>query len=990
MKTIVVAIVALAVGAAAGSAAELVPGTTIHGFSVRSVTDLPEVKGRLVRMTYEKNGADLAWLDRDDDNKTFAIIFRTIPDDDTGVAHIIEHSVLCGSEKYPVKRPSVELVKSSLYTFLNAMTGADRTMYPVSSRNDASFLNLVDVYLDAVFHPLSVKNPLLFRQEGWHYEINGERGMGGRNGVLTRNGVVLSEMKGNYYASPEGLASCRIAKMLFPDNCYGFDEGGDPDRIPDLTFEKYKEFYFRHYHPSNARIFLDGCVDMPAMLAKLDSFLSAYGRREMDAPIPLQKPVAAEQSMPYDIGEDDSVADKTILMDGWVCGTWRDREDLLALEVMADALTDSSEAPIKKALLDKGLCEDVDFTFDGIRAQKCGFLFVKNVKDGMADEVRRTVRETMERVVENGLDRRRIAALVDRHEFRDREHDAGRYPRGLVNAYDACDLWLYGGDPADAFKTEHLYKSLRERIPQGWFENLLKRKILDNPHHAKLTMTPSKTLGVERRRAQKAELAATLARWSEEELARVKAEAREFEAFQKKDDSPEDLAKLPALSLSDIPEKGPVPEWTETDAGGMRVFRVKTSANGIAYLDLYFELRGCSREELSDAAILAEALGELPTAKRGLQELKNELDANLGRFDADVKVFARPGDAKHAKAYLVVHVSALESRLGEIARLVPEVLLETSFDAKLTGDFVKRRRLSIEQSIAGDDRTSYALLRTAASQSVWGAVRECFGGISFLRRVQAVDDSFGEDGDDFCRRLSSLSGRVFARCGLSAFVSDNIEVGWLEEMFARFPHGAAVPDAAIRPMPTRREGFRTNGKIAGTAKASFPGVYTGSNHVGARMLTYDYLWNEIRLLGGAYGVYFNIGQTGLARYASWSDPNPVRSFGVYDRSGDVLRKLVQGSPSLDKYIIGAVSDTEPYLTPRMEMSLAAALVLSGRTPSDKQRFRREILHTTKADLMRFADTLDTLTNSPAICVVGGTALIDACTNLLDKVESIAR
>ena len=1004
MKNAMIAAAALAVGTAAGGAVELVPGATLHGFSVRSVTSLPEVKGRLVRMTYEKNGADLAWLDRDDDNMTFAIMFRTVPDDDTGVAHIIEHSVLCGSEKYPVKEPFVEMLKSSFSTYLNAWTASDCTTYPVCSRNKADFLNLTDVYLDAVFHPLSVKSPLQFRQEGWHYEINGEWGTGNGerlarrslgegggtgNGELTRNGVVMSEMKGSF-GNPRRLARHEVDRLLFPDNCYGRCSGGYPASIHDLTFEKYKEFYFRHYHPSNARIFLDGRVDLPAMLAKLDSFLSAYGRREIDAPIPLQKPVSAEKTIQYEIGEDDSAADKTILMDGWVYGTWRDREEALALDVLSDALADSNEAPIKKALLGKGLCEDVDFRFDGSEAQMCAFLFVKNVKDGKADEVRRTVRETLGRIVAEGLDRRRIAALIDRSEFYEREQDTGGFPRGLVNVYNARGLWLYGGDPADAFRTEHLYKSLRERISQGWFESLLKRAILDNPHYAKLTMTPSTTLGAERRRAEKAELAAILAKWSKEELSRVKEEARALEDFQTKGDSPEDLAKLPALSLSDIPEKGPVPEWAEADAGGTRVFRVKTSANGIAYLDLYFELRGCSREELSDAAILADALGDLPTAKRGLQELKNELDANLGRFDAGVKAFARQGDAKNSKAYLVVHVSALESKLGEIARLVPEVLLETSFDAKLTGDLVNQRRRSIEQSIAGGRAYHYASLRAAASQSALGSAKECLGGISFLRRLQAVDDSFENCGEAFCRRLSSLSERVFARRGLTAFVSDNVEVNWLETVFARFPQGAPSPDVAILPMPARREGFRTTGKIAGTSKASFPGVCTGSGRVAARMLSLGYLWSEIRVLGGAYGGQFGIDTSGLSRYASWNDPNPARTFGVYDRSGDALRKAVRESPSLDKYIIGTVAGTEPYLTPSVEMSSAAALALSGRTPDDVQRLRSEMLHTTKAELMRFADTLDSLTNSPAICVVGGTAQVDACTNLLDKVESVAR
>ena len=986
MKTL--AMTALfAATAAAGSAVELAPGATLHGFSVRSVTALPEIKGRLVRMTYEKNGADLAWLDRDDDNKTFAIAFRTIPDDDTGVPHIIEHSVLCGSEKYPVKEPFVELLKSSFSTFLNAMTSSDFTAYPVSSRNGADFLNLMDVYLDAVFHPLSVNSPMQFRQEGWHYEIRGERGA--ENGELVRNGVVYSEMKGAF-SKIRRLASHELGRLLFPDNSYRFSSGGDPEFIPDLTFEKYKAFYFRHYHPSNARIFLDGRVDISATLAKLDSYLSAYDRREMDTSVPLQKPVAAQKTMQYEIGADDSPADKTILMDGWVCGTWRDREESLALDVLTDALADSNEAPVKKALLEKGLCEDVDFGFSDGKEQHVASLFVKNVKDGKVDEVRRTIRETLERIVADGLDHRRISALIDRHEFRDREMDTGRTPRGLVYAFNACGQWLYGGDPADALKTGALYKSLREKVSQGWFESLLKRVILDNPHHAKLTMTPSKTLGEERSRAERAKLAAILAKWTPEELAQVKAEAKDLEAFQKKEETPEDLAKLPMLSLKDIPEKGPAPEWTKADANGTPVFRVKTSANGIAYLNLYFELRGCSREELSDAALLAEALGDLPTAKHGLQELKNELDANLGRLGAGVESFARPGDAKNAKAYLVVHVSALESKLGEIVRLVPEVLSETLFDAKLTGDFVTQRRRSVEQSISGISGRYFATLRAAASQSVAGSIEECFNGISRLRRLQDVDDSFGERGGDFCKGLSALAERIFVRRALTAFVSDNVETGWLEGLFAKFPHGASVQAVAIEPLPARGEGFRTTSKIAGTAKASFPGVCTGAGRVAARLLSFDYLWNEIRVLGGAYGSRFNLGTTGLARYASWNDPNPARTLGVYDRSGDALRKAVKELSSIDKYIIGAVSDTEPYLTPSVEMSSAAELVLSGRTQDDLQRLRREMLRTTKPDLLRFADTLDSLAKSPAICIVGGAAQIEGCANILEKVEPVTR
>ena len=988
----------LACGMAGG---ELAPGVSMNGFTVKSVTDLPEVKGRLVRMSYDKNGADLAWLDRDDDNKTFAIVFRTIPEDDTGVAHILEHSVLCGSEKYPVKEPFVELLKSSFSTFLNAFTSSDWTAYPVCSRNNADFLNLMDVYLDAVFHPLSVKSPLPFRQEGWHYEVKREEGRGKREegrvesggvesgGVLTRNGVVLSEMKGAF-GTPERLAHHELYRLMFPDNCYGFVSGGDPASIHKLTFEKYKDFYRRHYHPSNARIFLDGRVDLPATLAKLDSYPSAYPRTDVNTAVPLQKPVRTEKTIQYEIGADDSAADKTFLLEGWVIGTFRDRETRLAFDVLSDVLAGSNEDPLAKALLENGLCEDVRLGVGGAE-QLTATLQVKNAKDGKADEIRRIVRETFERLAKDGLDHARLNAVIDRHEFNDREKDSGGFPRGLLFFEDALDQWLYGGDPAEAFRSAHLYASLRFKVGQGWFEKFLRKTLVDNPHHVKLTMTASKTLAEERRNAEKAELAAIQAKWTSAEREKVLAECKALEAFQNKVDSPEDIAKLPMLSLKDIPELGPTPESTTETVGGVKVIRAKTAANGIAYLDLYFGLSGCSAEELSDAAILAGVLEELPTAKRSVLELKNALDAGLGRFVAEVRSFAKPGDAQSAKAYLVVRVSALESKLDEIVRLVPEVLLETSFaDTRLMGDLIKQRRRAIERGTMGISGRIYAARRAAASQSVRGMMEEQYAGLAHLRRVQDIDDSFATNGAAFCERLAALAKRVFVRGAITACLSDNTPTAWLEGLFAKFPQGKAGVCADMAPLPARREGFRTAGRIGSAAKASFPMAHSGSGRVAAKMLSLDYLWNEIRVRGGAYGGGFLLRPEGDARYLSWNDPNPARSLGVYDKSGDALRKMVQDEPSVDKYIISTVSDTEPYETPSVETTHAAELILSGRTPDDLQKLRREMLCTTKDDLLRFADTLDSLTNSTSICVIGGAAQLEGCTNILDSVESIAR
>lgn len=960
-------------------------GTRCQGFTVTSVTDLPEVPGRMVRMIYAQNGAELVWLDRADDNKTFAIAFRTIPEDDTGVAHILEHSVLCGSEKYPVKEPFVELLKGSFATYLNAWTASDCTMYPVCSRNEADFLNLMDVYLDAVFHPMSVKSPLPFRQEGWHYEFDGE-------GALIRNGVVLNEMKGAF-ANPDRLVYHELNRLLFPDNAYRFVSGGDPAAIPALTFDGYKDFYTRHYHPSNARIFLDGRVDLEAVLARLNGVLAPYGRRAVQTAVPLQKPVQAEKTIAYEIAADDSEKDKTILAEGWVIGTFRERETRLAFDVLSDALAGSNEDPLKKALLRKGLCEDVRLSVGGCE-QTTAMLVIKNARDGQQETIRRLVRETVEKLAADGLSHARLHALLDRHEFNAREKDYGGFPRGLAFLGEALDQWLYGGDPAEAFRSDALYASLRAKVAEGWFEAFLKRTLLTNPHHVRVMLVPSKTLAEARQKAEKEELAERAASWSEAEREQVKKEAAELASFQKRADRPEDLAKLPRLALKDIPEKGPVPQYEIQTIGPARVIRARTSAHGIAYAELYFDTADfLAPEAFSDVAVLADLLGELPTETRDVLTLKNDLNASLGRFETDVRVMSEPGVRDRARACLVVRVSALTSKMEEMVRLVPDVLKTTSLTEKnLVGDLVKQRRRAYERATAGISGRLFAARRAAAGLSRRGELEEWSAGLAHIRRLQETDDAFEKTGAAYCARLAELRARVLG-CPVTVCVSDNVPtdvVRRLLEPFAGAAQRGRVVTQGFSAFPVRREGFRTAGRVGSAAKGAFLERYTGADLVAARLLSLGYLWQEIRVRGGAYGGNFRVRADGEAGYLSWNDPSPARSLTIYDQTGAALRRVAKEETSLDKYIISAVAGTEPYETPSVETTRAAELVLSGRTPQDLYRRRREMLQTSPADLLRFAETLDRLAESKAICIIGGAAQLEAGTNVVDVVESIMR
>ena len=959
-------------------------GEKVSGFAVRSITDLPDVNGRLVRMEYVKNGADLAWLDRDDDNKTFAISFRTLPDDDTGVPHIIEHSVLCGSAKYPVKEPFVELLKSSFSTFLNAWTSSDCTMYPVCSRNQKDFLNLVDVYMDAVLNPLSVRSPQAFRQEGWHYELDKP------DGELKRNGVVFSEMKGAF-ADPERRLYQEMSRLLYPNTTYGHVSGGDPAAIPSLTFEKYKAFYERFYHPSNARIFLDGKMDVRALLAKLDVFLAPYERKAVDAQVKFQWPVSAERTFDYAIGPGEKAEGKVFMSTGWVCGRFDEREKRIALDVLTDVLAADNASPLKKALIDAKLCEDVSFGID-THAQIGAMLKVKGVKKEDVEAVRTTIRETLARLAGEGLDHVRIAALLDRAEFHDREKDTGSFPRGLAYCWDATSIWHYGGDPADAFRNSAIFASLREKISSGWFEKLLKECFIDNPHKAKLTMLPSVTLADEIRAAERKELDAIKDGWSHEELESVLEECRALEKHQAEPDRPEDLAKLPKLSIADVSEKGRFVSREIVKEGGVTIVYPHTQASGVLHAECHFSASDFTAEELADLPVLSLVLGELRTSKHSLEELRNIREGRLGRFDVGTRVYSPPKSGE-ARPYFSVQVSALESRAEDALTFVSEVLRDTVFDdAGTIAKLVKQNRLSRERSANGIGGYAFARRRAAAQLTSGGAVSEIFDGIAQIRHLQALDKSLAGNGPDYAKRLAGLAAKLFTRDRLVVCLADNIPISWATRLAESFPQGTVGAPCEIKPFPLKKEGFRTLGTISGAAMVAHPASYPydGSAVVAARILSLDHLWDEIRVKGGAYGGAFRVSPDGDAQWMSWNDPKPARSLGVYAGCGKFIKKFADGSDPLDRYIVSAVASTEPYMTASFETSQAVSLWLSGRTPADQQRLRSEMLKTTKDDLRAFAAKLDAMFPASATCVVGGQQPLETCTNVLDHVEALAQ
>ena len=956
----------------------------IHGFKVDYAQELPEIGATLWRMKYQKNGADLIWLERNDDNKTFAIAFKTIPSDDTGVFHILEHSVLNGSQKYPVKEPFVELLKGSMATFLNAFTAPDWTMYPLSSRNPQDFLNLVDVYLDAVFHPLSITDPHAFRQEGWHYEMDSA------DDSLKCNGVVYNEMKGAF-ASYESVLGYELNRLLFPDNCYGCESGGHPDHITELTYENYLASHHRFYHPSNARIVLDGNMDINAVLAKLDSFLCEYDMLAVDSDIPYQSPVTPEEHTAYyEIGPEEDDANKAILAKGWVFGDYSESEKNLGFSILADVVAGTNESPLPKALLEAGLAEDVILSSMTGMQQSYATLTLRNVDPEKKDEIWNRVDEVLKTLVDEGLDRKRLYSALSRMEFRMREKDYGRMPSGIVYAMTAVESWLYGGDPSQNLCIDAVFASLRKKIDEGWFEELLKEALIGNAHRAKLCLLPSKTLGEEKRRAEEERLAGIKTELSSADVDKIIGDFKLLRQRQEAEDTKEQLDTLPKLSVSDIPTECKTVPQNIASVDGVTVLHQPLKTGGITYLNMYFSLSDMTLEELSKITFMTSLIGQSATENHSAIELQSELQGKLGRFSASTSVTAKIGQTKEATPYLTVKLSLLESSKPDAVCLTDEVLNRSDFsDTAFVYNILRQNRLSMEQQIAmrGD---SIALIRAASSKSAMGALTEATQGISMLRYLQSSDNSFDDNKDEICTELAALAKTVFKKDRLTLSVTGEYDEAWLKEMIGILscaPMGDAV---TYEPRKVSREGFIIPAEIGFAAKSSnlinLGSKCSGAAKVASQLMTYDYLWNDIRVKGGAYGTHMTARANGDVSLTSYRDPSPSRSLVSFDKAGEVLRDFSENGGDVEKYIISTVAAIEPVLTPRAEGERAAELYFAGIGSDYLQKERNEILGTTNAQLYAFGKILDDICKASGICIVGGKNVIDACD--LDTVEAI--
>ena len=947
---------------------------TIHSFRLLKQQTVPEIDAKGYAFVHEKSGARLFFLENDDDNKVFSISFRTTPADDTGVAHIVEHSVLCGSRKYPLKEPFVELVKGSLNTFLNAMTFPDKTMYPVASRNDKDFQNLMDVYLDAVFYPVMKETPEIFQQEGWHYEIESAAE------PLRYSGVVYNEMKGAL-SSPDDVLENKVMLSLYPDTTYGFESGGDPDAIPTLTYEGFCAFHSRYYHPSNSYIYLYGALDIEEKLAYLDrEYLSSFNRIEPHSEIALQKPFGemVRQEAAYSISEGEKESEKTFLALSWLVGEADDAEAMLALDILQHALLQTEAAPLKKALMDAKIGKDVSSSFEDALRQPYMSLIVTGSEAERADELCSLTEKELRRLVDDGIDKTLLEASINRLEFKVREADFGTSPKGLVYNIKIMNSWLYDADPALYLYYEELFQRMREGLKGRYFEEVLEKRLLKNTHRSLVVLKPSKTLSAERDKALAEALEKKKQSFTSEEIEGIVEMNKRLKERQESPETPEALATIPLLALSDIRREVEKLPLVEREIEGCKTLFSDVFTNKIAYINLWFDAQGVPQEHIPYIYLLTGLLDAVDTESHTYAELSNISNLHTGGISYENSAIARTGEPDSCLPLFRVRARAFVRKLPELFSFLAEVLTESKFtDKKRLEELCGQCRAVLEARVMSASQRSMAA-RIASYLSPAGAYNEQ-AMLSFYSFVADITDHFDERFEELSRTLASLLPLVFTQGGLTIGVTlSEDEYGAFAEEAQKFcrrlPQEKAKPQRYSFDVRAKNEGILSSSRVQYVGKAAnflrLGFSYTGSMDVLETILRYDYFWTKIRVQGGAYGAFTQISRVGTLFFSSYRDPNLKETLDVFDKTSDYLASFDVSDREMVKFIIGTISTLDVPLTPQLKGSVAQDRFFRQLTDADRQKTRDEILATRQEDIRALAAVVDACMKENILCVFG--------------------
>ena len=951
-------------------------------------------KGTLLR--HKKSGARIALIENTDENKVFYIAFRTPVDDSTGVPHIIEHTVLCGSDAFPVKDPFVELAKGSLNTFLNAMTYADKTIYPVASCNEKDFQNLMHVYLDAVFHPNIYKYEEIFKQEGWHYELESE------DGKLTLNGVVYNEMKGAF-SSPESVLDRMILNSLFPDTTYANESGGDPEVIPSLTYEQYLDFHRRYYHPSNSYIYLYGDMDMVEKLEWIDEhYLSNYDLQPVDSQIRLQnafdKPIEIVKD--YPIASSESEKDNSYLSYNMVVDTILSKEHYLAFDVLDYALLSAPGAPLKQALLDAGIGKDIMSSYDNSILQPIFSIVAKNANVEDKERFVSIIKAELNKLISNGIDEKALLAGLNSAEFRYREADFGSYPKGLIYGLQCMDSWLYDDkEPFLHLEAGETFAYLRKQLEQhtGYFEKLAKQWLSDNTHASLVIIRPKKGMTAEQEQKLEKQLADYKATLSEEQLHQLVEETAHLKEYQSVPSPKEDLEKIPLLGRSDMKKEPMSLSNEEMSLAHLPVVWHDLPTNGIHYVSLMFRLDQISEEELTMLGVLKAVLGYVDTEKFSYSELANEINLYTGGISSTLSYYVNQKETKDQTAYYEVRFKVLEQNLSKAMDLVCEILSGTRLedDKRLQEILAQvKSRLEMSMTTAGH---SVSAVRAMSYFSPAGKFNDAVGGIELYHTIADYEEHFDEKKEQLKAILSDLIRRIFVTDGLLVSVTaakcgaELIEKE-LEKLAAVLPKQADEKKQLQMTFEQRNEGFKDAAQIQYVSRAGnfrrHGYDYTGALRVLRVIMNYDYLWLNIRVQGGAYGCMSGFTKAGDTYFSSYRDPNLTKTNEIFEGIPKYVHDFTADERDMTKFIIGAVSEMDTPLTPANRGNRSMTAYLTNVTYEDLCRERKEVLEAQPEDIRALEGLLSSVLAEQNICVIGNEDLLTKEKSLFTHLEDL--
>jgi len=949
-------------------------------------------KGYIFR--HKKSGARVALISNDDDNKVFYIGFKTPPTDETGVPHIIEHTVLCGSEKFPVKDPFVELVKGSLNTFLNAMTYPDKTVYPVASCNEQDFKNLMDVYMDSVLHPNILKYEEIFKQEGWHYELED------MDAPLTINGVVYNEMKGAY-SSPDEMLQNAIYKSLFPDNTYGKDSGGNPEYIPELTYEEYLNFYKKYYHPANSYIFLYGDCDMKERLEWLDKeYLSAYDEIKVESQIALQAPFKEVKNVvdKYPIASEETEEDNTYLAYSKVVCDISDKTLRQAFAVLDYVLVSAPGAPVRQALIDAGIGQDVYGSFDDGTLQTTFHVCAKNANTSDKERFVEIIENTLKDIVTNGINKTSVQAAINSSEFRFREADFGSYPKGLLYGLECLEVWLFDDEKVfDAMEMLDVFEFLKAQVDTGYYEGLIQKYLLDNPHGAVVSLEPEKGLNTKVEEALEAKLAEYKAQLSKEELEKLIEETKHLEEYQEAPSSEEDMQKLPMLERKDM-RKNVLPfSNIEEQIGDVPVVRHEVFTNGIDYITFMFDAGDITAEDLTYLGFLRSVLAFVDTDSYTFSELNDVINIYSGGISSGLTTYA---DSKETGKYHMKYefrIKMLEDNIEDSLKILQEIILTSKIDdVKRLAEIVAQTKSRL-QSVLSSAGHVVSATRSLAYFSKYGYIQDATTGIMYYDEVCKMDAWMKEQPELVIQKLKKVINQILGKERLLISFTSNQDayeraIPTLQKFIDALPAGTKAEEDERYALGQQNEAFTDASAIQYVSRSgnfvNHGFQYNGALNILKMILSYDYLWNNVRVKGGAYGCSSSFLRTGDSYFTSYRDPNLGKTNEVYERVPEYIRSFQADEREMTKYIIGTLGNMDAPLYPEGKGQRAITAYLKKLTLEELQVERDEILNATDADIRALADMIEAVISDGNLCVIGNENNIQKEKELFMNIRSL--